>query len=80
MVDQSTLIGTDLIDCAKANARLGLAVATRHCGYGEDSDRFLATLKHSCQEIGVNIEKLEDLITEQQREIEARSKRILSHR
>lgn len=74
-----TLTGMELIDCAKANARLGVEVAACNCGYEEDIDRFLETLKNAGEEMGVKIEQFEDLITEKQRNLKARSTRILPH-
>ncbi|WP_204103757.1 MULTISPECIES: hypothetical protein [Spirulina sp. CCY15215] len=76
---KSTLTGTELIDCAKANAILGIAVAACNCGYEEDIDRFLEALKNAGKEMGVKIEQFEDLITEKQRNLKVRSTRILPH-
>lgn len=60
------LKGIELIDCAKANAKQGIAVATKQSGYGEDIILFRKSLDKACQEIGVNIDELSDLITDQQ--------------
>ena len=60
------LQGTELIDCAKANAKQGISVAAKQCGYGERLEDFQQNLKQACQEIGVKIEQLSDLITERQ--------------
>ncbi|MEA5470520.1 hypothetical protein [Spirulina sp. 06S082] len=46
---KSTLTGTELIDCAKANAVLGVTVAACNCGYEEDIDRFLEALKNAAR-------------------------------
>ncbi|MEM8805056.1 MAG: hypothetical protein AAGF01_03295 [Cyanobacteria bacterium P01_G01_bin.38] len=60
------LTGTELIDCAKANAGQGLGIATQQCGYGEDTAAFTAALKEACQSRGIHVEQLSDLITDQQ--------------
>ena len=60
------LQGIELIDCAKANAKQGVAVAAEQCGYDRDVGLFVENLHKACQQIGVNIEELEDLITDQQ--------------
>ncbi|NJL42103.1 MAG: hypothetical protein HC827_09635 [Cyanobacteria bacterium RM1_2_2] len=66
MASSKHLHGIELVDCAKANAKQGLAVATHLCGYGEDTAAFQQELKQACQQMGVEISDLTDLITEQQ--------------
>ncbi|MBF2001973.1 MAG: hypothetical protein IGS38_14775 [Synechococcales cyanobacterium M58_A2018_015] len=66
MASSQPLNGIELIDCAKANASQGLEVAARLCGYGDDIPTFQQELQQACQEIGVEITELSDLITEQQ--------------
>lgn len=60
------LQGIELIDCAKANAKQGSAVAAKNSGYGEDIGLFIENLQKACQQIGVDINELKDLITDQQ--------------
>ena len=60
------LQGIELIDCAKANAKQGRAVAAKNCGYQADIRLFIENLHKACQEIGVDINELNDLITDQQ--------------
>lgn len=60
------LVGNELIDCAQANAKLGLETATRQCGYGDDTETFMRNLKRACEDIGVEIQGLSNLITTQQ--------------
>lgn len=60
------LQGIELINCAKANAKQGLAIAAQNCGYDDDTDLFIKNLHQSCQQIGVDIKELSDLITDQQ--------------
>lgn len=60
------LQGIELIDCAKANAKQGVAIAAEQCGYDRNVGLFVENLHKACQQIGVNINELEDLITDQQ--------------
>ncbi len=60
------LQGIELINCAKANARQGVAIAAENCGYEENIGLFIENLNKACQQIGVDIEELDDLITDQQ--------------
>ncbi len=60
------LQGIELINCAKANAKQGLMVAAKNCGYDDDTELFIKNLHQSCQEIGIYINELNDLITDQQ--------------
>lgn len=60
------LQGIELIDCAKANAKQGVAVAAELCGYGNNQGLFIENLHKACQQIGVDINELQDLITDQQ--------------
>lgn len=68
------LKGIELIDCAKANAKQGLEVAAKQCGYGQDISLFQKSLTTACEEIGVHIDELKDLITDQQ---VAKEKRVV---
>ena len=60
------LQGIELINCAKANTKQGIAIAAQQSGYGENIDLFIENLNKACKEIGVNIDELDDLITDQQ--------------
>ena len=60
------LQGIELINCAKANAKQGAAIAAEQCGYDRNIGLFTENLHKACQQIGVNINELEDLITDQQ--------------
>ena len=66
MSASSTLTGIELIDCARANAKQGVEVASRQCGYGTDFTRFSQALQDACHHIGVEIHELSDLITDSQ--------------
>ncbi len=60
------LQGIELINCAKANAKQGVAVAAEHSGYDKNVGLFTENLNKACQKIGVDINELDDLITDQQ--------------
>ncbi|MBE9047545.1 hypothetical protein IQ255_24605 [Pleurocapsales cyanobacterium LEGE 10410] len=60
------LQGIELIDCAKANAKQGAEIAAERSGYGQNVGLFIENLHKACQQIGVNINELDDLITDQQ--------------
>lgn len=64
MAAQSPLTGVVLVDCAKANAKAGVATAATQCGYGGDTEGFKAALKLACDEMGVTLDDLSDLINE----------------
>lgn len=66
MASQTPLKGIELVDCAKANAKQGSETAAELCGYGRDVGNFSQELKQACQDIGVDIDELSDLITDQQ--------------
>jgi hypothetical protein len=60
------LQGIELINCAKASAKQGSSAAAENCGYDQNIDLFISNLHQACQEIGVNVTELSDLITDQQ--------------
>jgi hypothetical protein len=62
MTAPSPLTGTDLIDCARANAKQGITVAAQLSGYGQDLDRFVDQLRQACEEIGVQYHDFQDLL------------------
>ncbi|MBD1920878.1 hypothetical protein H6F77_07235 [Microcoleus sp. FACHB-831] len=66
MASPTPLKDTDLIDCARANAKSGVATAAELCGYGNDIKTFQQELKHACDRINVKFTELSDLITDQQ--------------
>lgn len=66
MASSQPLKGLELIDCAKANAQQGITTAAELCGYGSDLNIFERELKEACQNIGVEVKELNDLITDQQ--------------
>lgn len=66
MAAQSPLTGVILVDCAKANAKNGPAIAAQRCGYGENVQSFRAALRTACDEMGVEADSLLDLLNEDQ--------------
>lgn len=66
MSAQNPLVGAELIDCAKSNAKLGSTIAARQCGYGEDKIAFRIALEVACREMGIAFEGLDSLVTGQQ--------------
>lgn len=56
-----TLKGTELIDCARANAKEGIEAAAERCGYGNNLNQFEQELKQACQEIGVDLQSFGEL-------------------
>lgn len=60
------LQGIELINCAKANAKQGVEVAATQAGYDKNLGLFVENLHVACQQIGVDINELSDLITDQQ--------------
>lgn len=67
MDSNQALKGITLIDCAKASAQQGINTAARLCGYGTDLSTFEHELKQACQDIGVEIKTLTDLITDKEK-------------
>lgn len=60
------LQGIELINCAKASAKQGTTTAAKNCGYEDNLGLFTENLNKACQQIGVDISELDDLITDQQ--------------
>lgn len=56
------LTGVELIDCARANSAQGLEVATKLCGYQEDTEAFKVALKQALEEAGLTFNALQKLI------------------
>lgn len=65
MASSTPLTGVILVDCARANASGGVAIAAERCGYGTNTAKFQAALKSACSEMNVTIDGLSDLDDEQ---------------
>lgn len=64
MTSPKTLHGIELLDCAQANAKLGLSTATQQCGYGDNTIAFQQELQKAGSEIGIQISSLNELMFE----------------
>jgi hypothetical protein len=62
MASSVPLHGTELIDCAQANAKQGIETAAWLSGYGEDISAFERELQQASERIGVKINSFQDLI------------------
>ncbi len=65
MASPTPLKGLELVDCARANAKQGIETAANLCGYGQDINTFSRELKQACNDMGVTVNELSDLITTQ---------------
>jgi hypothetical protein len=61
MASSTPLEGIDLIDCAKANSTLNVAVAAERCGYGNDIAHFEEQLIQACEDIGIHLQGFHSL-------------------
>ncbi|MGB3495655.1 MAG: hypothetical protein WBA57_23200 [Elainellaceae cyanobacterium] len=66
MNTNSPLQGTELISCAKSIAIHGADAAAKSCGYGDDIDSFEKNLFQACEEAGIHIKGLGDLVNRDQ--------------
>ena len=64
MSAKTPLEGTELVDCARANAKQGSETAAELCGYGSDLNRFKQAVKQACTDMGVQFNELTDLTKE----------------
>ena len=66
MSSPTPLQGTDLVDCARANAKQGIETAAYQCGYGQDLNTFAQKLKQACEQMNLQVKELNELITDQE--------------
>ena len=66
MASPTQLQGTDLVDCARANAKQGIETAALQCGYGKDLNTFARELKQACEQMNLQVKELSELITDQE--------------
>ena len=66
MASPTPLQGTDLVDCARANAKQGIETAALQCGYGKDLNTFARELKQACEQMNLQVKELSELITDQE--------------
>lgn len=65
MTSSKPLHGTELVDCARANAKQGIETAALQCGYGDDINTFAAELRQACEKMNLQVKELNELITDQ---------------
>jgi hypothetical protein len=65
MSAKTPLEGTDLVDCARANAKQGIVTAAKLCGYGDDLNHFKQAVKQACEQMGLRFSELSDLMADQ---------------
>jgi hypothetical protein len=65
MASLKPLQGTELVDCARANAKQGIETAAYQCGYGDDLNKFARELRKACEEMNLQVKELNELITDQ---------------
>lgn len=66
MASPTPLQGTELVDCARANAKQGIETAAYQCGYGEDLNTFARELRQACEQMNLQVKELTELITDQE--------------
>lgn len=66
MASPTPLQGTELVDCARANAKQGIETAAHQCGYGNDLNTFAQELKQACEQMNLQVKELSELITDQE--------------
>lgn len=65
MASTTPLQGTELVDCARANAKQGIETAAYQCGYGKDLNKFAKELRQACEGMNLQVKELTELITDQ---------------
>lgn len=65
MVCPTPLYGTELVDCARANAKQGIETAAYQCGYNDDIQTFARELRQACEQMNLQVKELNELITDQ---------------
>jgi hypothetical protein len=65
MASAKPLHGTELVDCARANAKQGIETAAYQCGYGDDLNKFAQELRQACEKMNLQVKELSELITYQ---------------
>jgi hypothetical protein len=58
---QTPLKGSELVDCARVNAKFGVLQTTYQCGYGDRIDEFQQELKLACHHMGLHLDTLAEL-------------------
>ena len=66
MASPTPLHGTELIDCAQANANQGIEVAANLCGYSGDIVTFDRELQAAAHQMGIKLHGFQDLMKKAQ--------------
>jgi hypothetical protein len=61
MTAPAPLHGSELLDCAKANASQGIQTAANLCGYSDDIVSFERELHSAAQHMGIKLHGFQDL-------------------
>lgn len=69
---------TELVDCARANAKHGIQVAAYQCGYGEDITSFSQELRQACEQMNLSAQELSQLITDHDMMLELHGGNIIA--
>ena len=78
MPSPTPLHGTELVDCARANAKQGIGTAAYQCGYGDDINTFAQELRQACEKMNLQVKELRELITDQDMILELRTGEIIA--
>ena len=78
MASPTPLQGTELVDCARANAKQGIETAALQCGYGGDLNTFAQQLKQACEQMNLQVKELGELITDQEMLLELGSGEVVA--
>lgn len=62
MASSDRLVGTELIDCARANGKEGIEVAAKLCGYGNDIAGFELEFQRAAQSLNLHLSSFYDLV------------------
>ncbi|MCM0590751.1 MAG: hypothetical protein HEQ35_17500 [Gloeotrichia echinulata IR180] len=78
MASPTPLYGTELVDCARANAKQGIETAAYQCGYSDDIKTFAGELRQACEQMNLQVKELSELITDQDMILELRTGEIIA--
>lgn len=78
MTSSKPLKGTDLVDCAKANAKQGIETAALQCGYNNDINAFAQELRNACEKMNLQVSELTELITEKDMTVNPRGREVFA--
>ena len=59
---EEPLQGTELTNCARANASAGVKMAAKLCGFGSDTEKFQTILKQTAEELELPLSSFKKLV------------------